>query len=82
MSNTANIYQFLKQLIEEKTGTEAITMQSHLVNDCGLDSIDVIEIMVEVENHYKINVPDYEIQDLNTVESLVKLTELLILKSN
>lgn len=81
MSTTAEIYQFIKNQIEDKTGSEAITMQSHLINHCGLDSIDVIEIMVEVENHYKINVPDYEIQDLSTVESLVKLTELLILKS-
>lgn len=83
MATTIEIYNFLKTEIEKITGADiSIAPKSHLFNDLGLDSLDIIEVMTETEIKFNIAVPDMEIENISTVESLVKLTELLIQTTN
>ena len=46
---------------------EKIHESSHLENDLGFDSLDKVETLMEVEEHFDISVPDEESQNINTV---------------
>ncbi len=55
-------------------GTE-ITMDSALVDDLGLSSLEVINIVAAFEDEFDVEVPDRVIPTLRTVGDIVKYLE-------
>jgi len=51
-----------------------VTKEESFVN-LGVDSLDIIEIIVECEQEFNIAITDNKIQKLKTVEDLVKLVQ-------
>ncbi|HTC01047.1 MAG TPA: acyl carrier protein [Ferruginibacter sp.] len=51
---------------------DQITDSASFENDLGVDSLDVLEIMMEVEKKFGINIPDEDAEKLTTVESLIR----------
>lgn len=49
---------------------EDITLQSTL-SDIGADSLDTVEIILEIEGEYKIKVSEQDYEKLNTVQDIV-----------
>lgn len=47
--------------------TKEITEESSFVSDLGLDSLDVVEVVMEVEHEFNIQIPDHEADTLKTV---------------
>jgi acyl carrier protein len=41
-----------------------------LMTDLGLDSLDVVEFVARVEEHYRVIVPDEDWQQLSTLERI------------
>ena len=58
----------------ENTDVE-ITMDSALVDDLGLSSLEVINIVAAFEDEFDIEVPDRVIPTLRTVGDIVKYLE-------
>lgn len=52
-----------------------INMESGLVNDLGLSSLDVINVVVAFEDEFNIEIPDRIIKELVTVGDVVKYLE-------
>lgn len=52
-----------------------INMESGLVNDLGLSSLDVINVVVAFEDEFDIEIPDQIIKELVTVGDVVKYLE-------
>lgn len=52
-----------------------INMESGLVNDLGLSSLDVINVVVAFEDEFEIEIPDQIIKELVTVGDVVKYLE-------
>jgi acyl carrier protein len=50
---------------------EQIEETHTLLADLGCDSLDIIEITMEVEEHFDISVPDDQEQDVRTVGDIV-----------
>ncbi|MCX7426479.1 MAG: phosphopantetheine-binding protein [Planctomycetia bacterium] len=50
---------------------EQIEETHALLADLGSDSLDIIEITMEVEEHFDISVPDDQEQDVRTVRDIV-----------
>ena len=48
---------------------------SHLRNDFGLDSLDVMEIMMRIENKYGIHIPYDESDNVETVQDIVDVVQ-------
>ena len=48
-----------------------IRPESSLRNDCGLDSLDVMEIVMKLETQYNIHVPYSESDDIDTVQDII-----------
>lgn len=63
-------------ILEEFCENECeITKDSALVDDLGLSSLDVINIVTEFENEFDIEIPDRVIPTLRTVGDIVAYLE-------
>lgn len=54
---------------------EDITMESLLVDDLGADSLDAVDIVMSVEDTFKVEVPDEIIEKIETVGDIVNYIE-------
>lgn len=64
--------EILKPYVEDDI---AITLDSSLVNDLGLSSLDVISVAGEFEEEFDIEIPDRVIPTLSTVGDIVSFLE-------
>lgn len=63
-------------LVEQlECNPEDITMGSLLVDDLGADSLDAIDIVMSVEDTFKVEVPDEIIEKIETVGDIVNYIE-------
>jgi acyl carrier protein len=53
-----------------KRAPSSITESHHLRDDLGLDSVAVIELLFEIEDRFKIQIPDQDLPGLGTVGSV------------
>lgn len=76
-----NIERKLKALIvditTEKVDNNSIDTNTDLINDLGFDSIEIIELIVEIENEFKIEIDDDDINMniLTTYSELLSMIE-------
>ncbi len=54
---------------------EKITADTSIINDLGADSLDVVDLLMSIEDEFEVEVPDEEIENIKTVEDLVKYIE-------
>jgi len=64
----------IKEVIIDKLGVEesAITQEAHFVNDLGADSLDTVELIMEFEEEFGIEIPDEDAENITTVNSAIK----------
>ena len=54
---------------------DEIRPESDFFKDLKVDSLDVVELMMALEENFGISIPDEELPNLHTVESVVKYIE-------
>lgn len=54
---------------------DTIHADSHLVNDLGFTSYDVVSLVGKFEDEFDIEVPDRKIKRMKTVDDIVKFIE-------
>ena len=62
----------VRLVLSDKLGIdlEDITEETHLKGDLGMDSLDAIEIIMEFEKVFNIDIPDAEAEKVNTVSDI------------
>ena len=67
----------VKQIIVEQLGVDAaeVTPQAHFVNDLGADSLDTVELVMELEEEFDITIPDDAAEKIQTVGQAVQYIE-------
>jgi len=50
---------------------EAIRESSNLIDDLGFDSLDKVECLMEIEDHFGVDVPDEVADDVRTIGDIV-----------
>ena len=67
----------LIDLIAINLGVDAnkITMESHFINDLGADSLDTVELVLELEDQFGIEIPDDVTETLFTVADVYTYLE-------
>ena len=70
------IFEALKEHLVGR-GIEAgkVTPQADLQSDLGLDSLDTVEMTVGLEDRFGIEIPDSELEGVQTVNDAVELIE-------
>jgi len=74
MSDIANS---VKAIIVDKLGvSEAeVTLESSFTNDLGADSLDTVELIMEFEKEFDIQIPDDQAENIATVGQAVSHIE-------
>ncbi len=54
-----------------------VTLEKELVADLGADSLDAVEIIMNLEEEFDVTVPDVDASQIKTVGEIVKLIEEL-----
>ena len=69
----------VKDIIIDKLGVEesAITKEAHFVNDLGADSLDTVELIMEFEEEFVIEIPDEDAETITTVGTAFDYIEKL-----
>ncbi|MCC3160469.1 phosphopantetheine-binding protein [Hymenobacter sp. 15J16-1T3B] len=52
---------------------------SKLSDDLGLDSIELVELVIDLERRFHIEIPDPRVETLRTVQDVVRCVEDLLL---
>ena len=66
------IKNLMEQLDLERSD---ITMESRFVEDFEMDSLDMVEMLIELEKQTGLKIPNEEIKDIKTVGQLVDYLE-------
>ncbi len=72
-----NVFDQVKSIIVEvlKVDAEKVTLETNLAEDLGADSLDAVDVVMELEEKYDIEIPDEAAQNLKTVQDLVSYIE-------
>ncbi len=54
---------------------QSITMESRLIEDLKADSLDVVELIMDIEQEFSIQVPEEDLTNVHTVGDIVKFIE-------
>lgn len=59
----------VKEIVMNKLGVEesAITPEASFTNDLGADSLDTVELVMEFEKSFNIQIPDEDAEKIGTV---------------
>ncbi len=69
-----SIEKRLKEMIIKQMGVResAVTLESSFVNDLGADSLDIVELVMELEDEFDVNIPDEDAEKILTVGDALK----------
>ena len=51
---------------------EKVTPETSFINDLGADSLDTVELVMEFEDEFDVNIPDDEAEKIQTVGDAIK----------
>jgi acyl carrier protein len=72
------ILETLKARLGAVTGSDAVTEQTDLVGDLGLDSLQVMELLMEMEDAFDISIPVNVMAEVRTVGELASAVQALL----
>ena len=73
----SEIAQKVKDIIIEKLGCdeEKVTPTASFANDLGADSLDTVELIMELEKEFDIEIPTEETEKISTVGDAISFIE-------
>ncbi len=73
----ASVQERVIDIVAEQLGVdkEKITAETSFVNDLGADSLDTVELVMELEEEFDITIPDDAAEKIQTVGQAVQFIE-------
>lgn len=67
----------VRQIIVEKLGVrpEQVQDSASFIEDLGADSLDIVELVMELEDRFEIKIPDDQVESMTTVGDAIKFIE-------
>ena len=71
------IEQKVKEIIVDKLGVDEakVTMDANFISDLNADSLDTVDLIMEFEKEFGIEIPDEDTGKISTVGESVKYVE-------
>jgi acyl carrier protein len=65
------------EIVSEQMGVskDQITKETSFINDLGADSLDTVELVMELEEEFDITIPDEKAEEIQTVGQAVSYIE-------
>ncbi len=73
MSATEDLVERVKRLIAENGGVsiEEVRSDAHFRDDLGLDSLDIVELVMAIEKEFDVEIPDDDAEEIHTVQMAI-----------
>ena len=73
----ADVAERVIDIVAEQLGVdkEKIKPETSFVNDLGADSLDTVELVMELEEEFNINIPDDSAEKIETVGQAIEFIE-------
>jgi len=72
-----SVEERVKKIVIEQLGVEEsqVTKEASFVDDLGADSLDTVELVMALEEEFKLEIPDEEAEKISTVGQAVEYIE-------
>ncbi len=69
-----SIEERLKEIMIKQfgEGEKPVTLETSFVNDLEVDSLDMVELVMELEDEFDVSIPDEDAEKIQTVGDAVK----------
>ena len=69
----SNIEERVMKIVVEQLGVkeEEVTSEASFVDDLGADSLDTVELVMALEEEFKIEIPDEDAEKITTVQQAI-----------
>tara|TARA_B100001250_G_C19814576_1_gene797609 strand:+ start:1605 stop:1841 length:237 start_codon:yes stop_codon:yes gene_type:complete len=73
----SNIAEKVKAIIVDNLGVDAaeVVAEAHFTNDLGADSLDTVELIMEFEKEFDVQIPDDKAEAISTVGDAIAFIE-------
>ena len=70
----ADIFEKVKKIIVDRLGVDEgeVTLEASFKDDLGADSLDVVELVMELEDEFGLEISDEDAEKINTVGEVVE----------
>ena len=72
------ILEKIKEILAEQFDIDDIATlneNTNIADDLGADSLDVVEVLMSIEDEFKVEIPDEEIENIRTIGQLATYIE-------
>ena len=74
------VFEKVKDVIVEQLGIDEaeVKMEANFSDDLGIDSLEIFEIVMSLEEAFEIEIPNEDIENIKDVSGIVKYIEAKI----
>lgn len=71
------VLERVKNVVAKQLGVEAseVNVKASFTDDLGIDSLEIFEIVMSLEEEFEIEIPNEDIEDIKSVEDISKYIE-------
>lgn len=71
------VFEKVKKVIVDQLGIDEaeVTMEANFTDDLGVDSLEIFEIVMSLEEAFEIEIPNEDIENIKDVKGIVKYIE-------
>jgi len=68
-----NIFEQVREIVIDKLGVQSdkITLEAKFIDDLGADSLDTVELIMQFEEEFEIEIPDEDAEKIMSVGQAV-----------
>ncbi len=73
----SEIAERVKGIVVDKLGVDAnkVTEEATFINDLGADSLDTVELIMDLEKEFNITIPEDKAEEIKTVGDAIAFVE-------
>lgn len=73
----SSIEEKVRAIVCEQLGVSdsEVTLESSFIEDLGADSLDIVELVMALEEHYDLEIPDEEAEKIRTIQDVITFIE-------
>jgi len=73
----SDVYDRVKKIVIDRLGVDEaeVTPEANFKDDLGADSLDVVELVMELEDEFDLEISDEDAEKVTTVGEVVKYIE-------
>jgi acyl carrier protein len=77
MEGKEMVFDKIREIIVEQLDVDEdkVTADASITEDLGADSLDVVDLVMNIEESFDLEIPDEEVENIKTVGDIVKFIE-------